>query len=179
MAKAHLTFPNGTLVSIEGTPEEVQKLLAFYSPSVTPGKANELSHARKGKQSSGAPVAHTGQPDVSQIVNLIKTCDQADAIETNILDRTSVVDRTLLPLYIVHEHLDNSVALTSGEISTITSDLGVPIATPNVSTTLSTTASRYVVGDKIRKQGNPVRYKLSRRGVQYMKTVIKGSENGK
>ena len=30
MAKASIQMPNGTIVQIEGTPEEVKKLLEFY-----------------------------------------------------------------------------------------------------------------------------------------------------
>ena len=115
--------------------------------------------------------------DYTQIVNLVKTCEEAEAIEKQILNRDSQVDRTLLPLYIVHEYLDNAFALTSGEIGKITTDLGIPISQPNASRTLAGTASRYVIGDKIKKKGQAVRYKLHRRGVDYIKSVIGGSGN--
>ena len=91
-----------------------------------------------------------------------------------ILDRASQVDRTLLPLYLVHEHLGNAFGLSSGDVSKITTDLGVPVSQPNASKTLSGTAAKYVIGDKVRKRGQLVRYKLSRRGVQYLQTVIGG-----
>jgi hypothetical protein len=110
-------------------------------------------------------------------VNLTKTCDEAESIEAQILDRTSQVDRTLLPLYVVHEHLGNKFGLSSGDVSKITTDLGVPISTANASGTLSGTAAKYVMGDKVRKRGQAVRYKLSRRGVQYMKAVIAGKSD--
>ena len=89
------------------------------------------------------------------------------------------MNRILLPLYIVHEYYGNSIGLTSGDVSKITTDLGVPVQTPNASRTLSGTASRYVIGDSVRKKGQPVRYKLSRRGVQFIKEVISGGVNGK
>jgi len=108
---------------------------------------------------------------------LVKNCDEAESIENKILDKASQVNRTLLPLYIVHEHMDNAVALTSGDINKITTDLGIPIATPNASRTLSGTASRYVIGDQVRTKGQPVRYKLSHRGIQYIKSVITGVED--
>lgn len=113
----------------------------------------------------------------TEIVNLVKDCDEADRIETQILDGSSQVNRTLLPLYIVHEHLGNAFALTSGEVNKVTTDLSIPISTPNASNTLSGTASRYVIGDKIKKKGLAVRYKLSRRGVKYMKDLLKGPES--
>jgi hypothetical protein len=73
----------------------------------------------------------------------------------------------------------NAHALSSGEISKITADLGVPVSQPNVSKTLSGTAAKYVMGDRVRKKGQPVRYKLSRRGLQYLQSVIRGKDSEK
>ena len=110
---------------------------------------------------------------------MIKTCDEAEAMEKEIFDRTSQVNRILLSLYVVHEHLDNAFGLTSGEISKITTELGIPISQPNASSSLSGTASRYVVGSNVRRKGRAVRYKIHRRGVQYFKTVLAGEGNAK
>jgi hypothetical protein len=63
-------------------------------------------------------------------------------------------------------------------VKKITTELGIPISQPNASRTLSGTASKYVIGDKVRVKGQPVRYKLSRRGVKYMKEVLAGNSNG-
>jgi hypothetical protein len=188
MAKASLTLSNGTIVQIEGTVEEVQALLAYYGsdavrPSSSPPEkiATARTKRRPGAHStSQSPVegkSGGGSPNLAEIVNLAKTCDEAEKIEKQILDRVSLVDRTLLPFYIVHEHLDNRFGLSSGEVSKITTDLGVPISQPNTSRTLSGTASKYVIGDKVRKKGQAVRYKLSRRGLQYMKAVIGGKSD--
>ena len=179
MAKANLKLHNGTNVTIEGTPEEIKKLLSFYSPESGQERSKTQQPDKKNKPSSTWSEGEKIQPDMTEIVNLIKTCDESGDIEKNILDRTSIVDRSILPLYIVHEYLNNAFGLTSGDISKVTIDLGVPVATPNVANTLSGTASRYVLGDKMRKRGIAVRYKLSRRGLQYMKSVIKGNSNGK
>jgi hypothetical protein len=111
---------------------------------------------------------------LADIVREVKDCDEAEQIEKNVLDKTSQVNRTLLPLYIVHDCMENKHALTSGDVSKVTAQLGVRISTANASNTLSTTASRYVMADTMRKPGVPVRYKLSRRGQQYMKAVVTG-----
>jgi len=189
MAKAELSLTNGTKVQIEGTVAEVQALLAHYASSGTP---NRDSHSVKDAQSTrtkrrtsiaNAKTASVdlkerdGKLDLAKIINLAKSCDEAEAIETQILDRASQVDRALLPLYVVHEHLDNKFALSSGEVSKITTDLGVPVSQPNASRTLAGAAAKYVIGDKIRKKGQAVRYKLSRRGIQYMKAVIGGKSD--
>ena len=113
-------------------------------------------------------------PDLTEIINLIKNCDEAEVIEVNILDKVARVNRTLLPLYIVHKYLDNTHGLTSKEVSQILTELGIPIHIANVSGILSGTASKYVIGDRIRKRGRPVKYKISRRGILYFKEMLKG-----
>ncbi len=183
MAKAALTLQNGTVVQIEGTVEEVRGLLEFYgSNTANAASIPRKSTARKRKRKPKSPnsSARTEKddgdvtPNLSKIVTLTKDCDEAESIERQILDRASQVDRTLLPLYIVYEYLENRFALSSGEISKITSELGVPVSVPNTSRTLSGTAARYVIGDRVRRRGQGVRYKLSRRGIRYMKAVIGG-----
>jgi hypothetical protein len=180
MAKANIQLPNGTTVVIDGTIEEIEKILHIYGQPTEPPKpppARKKSNAKATLVSPNQIPKPEDSIDYAQIVNLVKTCEEAEAIEKQILNRDSQVDRTLLPLYIVYEYLDNAFALTSGEIGKITTDLGIPISQPNASRTLTGTASRYVIGDKIKKKGQAVRYKLHRRGVDYMKSVIGGAGN--
>lgn len=187
MATASVRLPDGTAVQIEGTPEEVAKLLALYGGAskvgvgATPVKSSRSKRKRKTskEKASHADADVDKAADLSEIVNLIKNSDEAEAIEAKILDKVSQVNRILLPLYIVHEYMDNTLSLTSGEVSQITTDLGIPVSQPNASTTLSGTASRYVIGDKVRRRGQAVRYKLSRRGVQYVKSVLGGKADAK
>ena len=171
MPKATIELPDGTVITVEGTKQEVRELLEYYqSRRIGTPKPSQLTSEEPTKKKAEG-VDHAG------IVNLVKTVDEAEKIENNILDRTSQVDRTLLPLYMVHQHLGNAYGLTSGAVRKITTDLGIPISRANASRTLSGTASRYVIGDQVRKKGRTVRYKLSRRGVTYMKSVISGSSN--
>lgn len=185
MAKASLKLPNGTVVTLEGTPEEVKDLLELYGGEGQPASRTSSSTRRpasrpkvRGRVAKSSEGNQDGKPDLNEIVTLAKDCDEAEAIETQVLDRTAQVDRTLLALYIVHEYLENAFGLTSGEVKKITTDLGIPISQPNASRTLSGTASKYVIGDKVKVRGQPVRYKLSRRGVKYMKEVLAGNSNG-
>jgi len=183
MPKASIKLPDGTSVVIEGSPEEVAKLLALYGgaasgASETSGISTEESGRRhvtsKKKSQVSTKTESSESPDLFAIITHIKNCDIAESIETQVLDKTGQVNRILLPLFIVHEYMDNAHGLTSGEISQLTTDLGIPVQQPNASRTLSGTASKYVIGDKVRKKGLPVRYKLSRRGVQYFKRVLDG-----
>jgi len=183
MVKASLTLANGTSVTLEGKPEEVKHLLEVLGRDKEPATTATGSRARKRSKtkSTGGKSGDRGStttPDLNEIITLIKDCDEAEAIETQILDRVAQVDRTLLPLYIVHEYLGNAIGLTSGDVNKITTNLGIPISRPNASRTLSGTASKYVIGDSVKVKGRPVRYKLSRRGVQYLKQVLAGSTDG-
>jgi hypothetical protein len=182
MAKASLRLPNGTNVTIEGTPEEIKGLLTYYGGQQSQGETSEnktVSHSKKTKPTHSSSQQTQHEPDITAIVNMIKNCEESESIEKHILDRISTVDRTLLPLFIVHKHLANAYGLTSGDINRVTTELGIPIAAPNIANTLAGSASRYVVGDKLRIKGHAVRYKLSRRGFQYLQSVITGDNDGK
>jgi hypothetical protein len=185
MAKANITLPNGTTVVIEGTPEEVQQLLAMYSGGIQSDPATSQHIRKRRKKRSGAQAqskaASGTEPkvDLVDIVNIIRTCDEAEAIEKNILNKTNVTSRVLMPLWIVHDYKENAFGLTSGEISKITTQLGVPIGQPNASRCLSGDAKAYVIGDKIRVKGEPVRYKLHRRGVQHLAGILQASKDQK
>ena len=176
MPKATITLPNKTVVTIEGDSNEIKELLDYYSRSKS--STSQSSQPDKKDTSKKRPPqgpALTGEIDHLKIINLVKNCDEAEAIEYEILDKTSQVDRTLLPLYIVEKYLGNKVALTSGDISKITVNLGIPISVPNVSGTLTGTASRYVMGDKTKKKGRTIRYKITKKGMAYLESVITGA----
>lgn len=174
MAKANMTLPDGTVVTIEGNVEEIQKILSIHRPAA---EATQIRKVRKvsQKQSVAASVEDSSEiTNLFEIVNAIKNSDEAPNIESNILDRTSMVDRVLLPLYISNKHFHDKIKLTSGEISKVLSDLGINVHIANISNTLSNSAAKYVMGDKMKKQGQAVRYKLSRRGLQYLESIIRG-----
>ena len=83
MPKATLKLPTGTVVTLEGTPDEVHRLLALYSgegqhsvpaPADKPRRARH--HAPKTKHDSN----ESKESDVNEIVNLVKSCDEAEAL---------------------------------------------------------------------------------------------------
>lgn len=178
MPKASFTLPNGTLVTIEGSIEEVENLLNFYVGENRGNKVDgvdtkdksieELSKTLTGKK------AKPEEADILQLINLIKTCDEADAIEKFILDQTNEANRVLLPLLIVYEHLDNAFGLTTSEISRITIELGAKVSRQNSLRALKYSASGFVM-----KAGNPPRYTLNRRGLAHLRAIIAGSDNTK
>jgi hypothetical protein len=115
-------------------------------------------------------------PDIARIVAIIKDCDEAEVIETRVLDRKDVLNRVLLPLYVVNRHVGGTMGLTSGDIEKVTEQLGVKVNISGASTMLSGRAKSYVTGDAVRKKGGTVRYKLNRRGVQYFEEVLSGTQ---
>jgi hypothetical protein len=170
MAKASMTLPDGTTVQIEGSADEIQKIISLHNQTGSQSKIPPASKPRK--SNSKKETQEESAFDLMEIVNQIKNCDEAEKIELNILDRTSQVDRILLPLFITHKYINEKTKLTSGDISRVLGDLGINIFTPNVANTLSGSASKYVIGDKVRKRGQAVEYKISRRGEQYLNSVI-------
>lgn len=173
MAKASMTLPDGTTVVVEGSSEEIQKIISPHRPAQMEAKEtpppNKEKHIKKKISRS-----ESGEPDLAALINTTKTCREFDSIEANVLDRSSVVDRLLLPLYIAHEYVSEHLALTSGDITRYLSQFSVNIAQPNVAKNLSSSASRYVIGDTIRVKGKATRYRISRKGLSYIKSVIKG-----
>lgn len=183
MPKASLTLANGTIVHVEGTVEEVHKLLSFYDSSISKSQPKTTPSAKSSTHDKPRQSADENSTDsdvdLVAIVNAVKSCDEAELIEKSILDQTDQLNRVLLPMYTVYEQMNNVHGLTSGHISKITTQLGVPVKQPNVSKTLSGAAAKYIIGDTVRKRGEAVRYKLSRRGRTYMKQVITSNGKGK
>ena len=177
MPKATIRLVNGTVAQIDGTLEEIKVLLEFYGASKTDYTTKSQKDGRTAKRETVKREAKD-EIAINDIVRQIKDCELADSIEKQILESTSRVNRILLPIFIAQERLKYSIGLTTGEISSVTRDLGVPIHVANISNVIKTNAARYVYGDKVRKKGLPIRYKLTNRGVRYIKSVIAGKSDG-
>src|ERR1700722_16627917 len=142
MAKASMNLPSGASVTIEGTPEEVARILELNG-----GAASRANQTSEEPHASKPTKAHIIRPSIAEIANVVKSCEKAERIETAILDKSSQLDRTLLPLYIIHEHFGDVTGLSTGEISAVTTDLGSRVSVSNVSHTTRGAASRYVMVD--------------------------------
>lgn len=171
MAKSKISRPDGTLIEVVGSPEEIKRILELYS-----GHGEQKFAAGPGKQKDGGKKKKTqieNEEDVViQIVQAIRNSDQSEKIETNILDQSSQVDRVLLPLYMVKKYISEDVKLTSGDIYNVLKQLGIKMALPNVSRTLSKTASKYVIPDSRRRQGGKNPYSLSHKGEKYFVALL-------
>ncbi|MGD0174497.1 MAG: hypothetical protein ABSC61_08705 [Anaerolineales bacterium] len=180
MPKASFTLPNGTVVTIDGTPSEVRNLLAFYGGNPEKGKdAGQKKSAKAGRKKSSAE-KKISPAKIAQIVNQIKSCPEAEGIEKNILAKSHEANRVLLPLYVIHEYMGNAFGITTIEISKVTAELGARVRVSRqaaLRALVRSPASRYVLTDKARRRGIATRYTLDARGVEYLKTVIAGKED--
>ena len=105
------------------------------------------------------------------IVNKIKNCQESDKIDSNILGKSAIPGRVLLPFFICYKYFPEQ-GLTSGDIEKITSELRVRIKTLNVSNSIANTFWKYLDGDSSRVKGKPVIYKLNRRGASYFESLL-------
>lgn len=84
MAKAQLTLPNGTAVEIEGSTQEVKELLEFYggaSGGGSPAPRKEAAKKSAPKRAAVKEVAESGTLDLTDIVNEVKSCAEAEDID--------------------------------------------------------------------------------------------------
>ena len=175
MPKASFALPNGTVVSIDGTPSEVRNLLAFYGGTTEKGERKGQKQSPKAGSKNSAAEKKISLAKIAKIVNKIKSCPEAEGIERNILARTFEANRVLLPIYVVHEHMGNAFGLTTSEISKVTAELGARVRVSRQAAfraLVRSPASRYVLSDEPRQMGIATRYTMDTRGVQYMKKVI-------
>src|SRR6266581_2552374 len=144
MAKATLKLGSGSVVTIEGTADEVHELLTLYGGRAKASPMGPKAEAPRSVKDNSA--GQDGLEDrISDVVNRIKSCDEAEEIENQVLDKSDIANRCLLPLYIIHEQLDNKFGLTTGQISAVTKELGVFVHSTNVSRALTGSASKFVL----------------------------------
>jgi hypothetical protein len=175
MPKATITRKSGATVTIDGTPTEVHKLLQLHDEDRPVSRGTTSPKA----DTEMEPTEATPNRDaIPQIVNMIRSCDDAERIEKQILDKSNVANRCLLPLYIVHQHFNNAFGLTTGQISAVTKELGVPVFQSNVAHTFAHAAGKFVMGSRTRKKGVAVEYRINRRGLQHLENAIKGNGPG-
>lgn len=171
MAKSDITLPDGTNITIEGSPEEIAKVISLYG-----GSARQDASRDTKKQTSVRTPKNSSNQDkkdmVLEVVNSIKNADDIEEIEKRILEKSSQVDRVLLPLYIIMRDFDNGFSLSSNDIYRILKELGINMALPNIIKTLKGSALKYVVADKATKKNQSTPFKISIRGKKYIEELL-------
>lgn len=168
MAKTTIKLPDGTHITVEGSTEEVVKILNLYK-----GESSSVSTEKvKTKTTQSRKDAKKKTVDVLSLVNAAKNSEDFDQMEKMVLDKSSQVDRVLLPLLVAEREFSGDCALTSGDIYEFLKQFGINMALPNVSKTLGKPAQKYVMADKARKKGGDVRYVISRPGKKYLEQIL-------
>ncbi len=178
MAKTTIKLANGTVITVEGSTEEVAQVLSLYGEQTPSSGAAKRSITAKKAQEGGSRVKSLdtdekeGQIDVLTLVNVTKDSNDFEQIEKKILDNASQVDRVLLPLFITERKFGASATLTSNDIYKFLKEFGINMALPNVSKTLSSSASKYAMASSTRKKGTSTSYRISRKGKQYVEQML-------
>lgn len=105
MPKASIKLPDGTSVVIEGSPEEVAKLLALYSGASKSSGASVSSQEKKTKKKrTKKPKAKRTNDDFHPVSHLLESMDRTSY--THILDGPRVLERALALLRAAKDDFD-------------------------------------------------------------------------
>jgi hypothetical protein len=175
MPKATITLSNGTIITIDGSLDEVDRLIKIYKSD---NSTNSTAEAKKPSLKSEEKKVRTNSAkthvDILKIINTMRECDQAENIEKYILDKSNELNRVLLPLYVMAKYHNDETGLTTSEISKVTVKLGVKVSRQNSLRALKFTGPKYIFTDA--EQSRFPRYRLNRRGIQYMEKLLIGQE---
>jgi len=177
MADANIKLANGTDITISGTAEEIAKIMVLYNQEQTTLAPRPVNNSIRSTSKPSAKKQLPSSDDginLASIINTIKDCEEAEIIETKILDIANTMNRALMCLYINARYFASSPAMTTGDISQILKQLGVPVATANISNTIMRKAKSYIMYDGVRTKGAKIRYSLNRRGIQYFEDLLEG-----
>jgi hypothetical protein len=172
MVKSTIKLENGTVITVEGSVEEVSRLMSVYGKpngGTVSGDQKVSAPPKKKEVASDNP---DGKIDTISLVNATKDADDYEQIEKNIFDKASQVDRVLLPIFIAERKFGNDATLTSNDVYKFLKEFGINMALPNISKTLSGPAKNYVMGDSVRKKGASTSYRISRKGKQYIEQIL-------
>ena len=176
MAKASINTSDGTKVVVEGDPEEIKRILSLYLSSEKASKHEPAKDPISSRSKLSRP--NGGRVEVQDLVNSLKGYEDFDALERSILDKGTMLYRVLLPLFVSNRSFPEKGGLTSGDIVRFLTQFNIKIDQGNAARTLSSEGSKYVIGDTVRVKGRPVRYKISRSGIQHVELLIKSKWEG-
>jgi len=182
LSNYRVKYRNGELeIEVESTDKAYvdKKLAELLESRSEPAKQTpekkppHRKSAGKSKSSGSTPESST-HVDVPAIVEAINDSDDHDAIDKHILSKSGQLPRIIMCLEFAASTLD-SPYLTTGNIQTITDQLGTKIKSQNAATTIKSN-QKYFTADSVRKTGAIIRYKLNRKGLTAYKTLLKGEK---
>ena len=126
----------------------------------TKPKVKKKAH-QKIKENTSNDSSDNTEIDITGIVSAINDDDSHTMIEENILNKSGQLPRIIMCLHFADDLLAQT--LTTGDIQTITDQLGIKISNTNAANTIKANL-KYFSADSVRKKGSVVRYKLNRKG---------------
>jgi len=112
-----------------------------------------------------------GSIDIAAIVSAINDNDDHEKIEINILNKSGQLPRIIMCLYFAEDVY--GAPITTGDIHSITDQLGIKISAANAGTTIKN-HQKYFAADTVRKKGAVIKYKLNRKGNEAYKKLLNG-----
>ena len=112
--------------------------------------------------------------DIPDLVAHIKDSDKFVAVEDCVLNNRAQLPRIMMALYFAAQFCSDP-HLSTGEIETITDQLGVRIKMTNVGSAIKAN-HKFFTAKVVRKAGTKVPYKLNRTGSQAFETVLQGEK---
>ncbi len=146
----------------------VQKHGGSGASQVQETRRHSVRHDKPVAPSPSAEHHEESKARIREIVKQLRTIDDAQRIESYILDSTNQVNRALLPLFIVQKYMNDAFALSAAEIAEVTKLLNVPMKQENVSKALRNGGAKFttIEGE------SPKTFKLIRRGVQHIESLL-------
>lgn len=175
MSNYRVKYKKGEVeIEVESTDKAYvdKKLTELLSSSEEPRKPtpSKRSKTNKANDSGGG----TGQVDVPAVVDAINDFDDHEKIEEHILKKPGQLPRIIMCLKFAASTLDSPL-LTTGDIETITDQLGVKLFSRNAASAIKKN-QKYFTLDSVRKPGAIVKYKLNRKGETAYETLLKGKK---
>ena len=172
-------------IEVESTDKDyvdvtLKKLIDLRQASSSSNNSSQSGSARgsssKHKSKAGKLTKDRGDTheiNISALVTAIHEADNFSQIEEHVLNKSAQLPRVLLVLHFANEL--GAPSLTTGQISSVTDELGVKISPANVSHTIRNNR-KYFTSDHARRRGASVPCKLNRQGKQAILKCLKAEK---
>lgn len=177
LSNYRVKYRDGNLeIEVESTDKAYvdKKLAELLSLQVKPAKQPRRKSANRRQSTNDSTEEDSSQVDVVAIVAAINESDEHDAINNHILSKSAQLPRIIMCLKFASTTLDSPL-LTSGDIETITDQLGIKIKSQNAGTAIKNN-QKYFTPSSVRKRGAIMKYKLNRKGDTAYKNLLKGEK---
>ena len=146
------------------------------TPPPSPKKPKKPPKAKPNQSSSSQTVKSGEEPtvDIMGLIGFIKDSDEYPQIEEKVLNKKGQLPRIMMVLYFNNDFSDDA-HLTTGQIETITDQLGVRIQSQNGGKVIKR-YQKYFTAKAVRKMGAIVPYKLNRQGLRAFEGYLDGKK---